>query len=405
MSRLRLLLRELFDSEVVRHPRYRAWERRHVRSAVQAGAGVLIVILVFDTFAMASVAIAEAALNIPLAIIAGIMLIALRRRSGPRRNPNGAAFVLGALVLTSSLLPIGLVPQAGAILIAYIPFVIIGSALFIPWNTSRHVAWLVVCVAMTLGFIVSPFSPGLDGRTADDLVVITVESVLVSFAGHVVLQRQRRSMFLQRLQVRGLNQLAAKQGRNLLALADELRAVARVDPLTGVANRLRLDEDLAGVARRALARDGGAALMVDIDWFKAYNDGHGHLAGDGVLRRVAAALTAQTRPSDRVYRYGGEEFLVLLPGASEREAAEIGERQRAAVASLAIPTNRARAARDEVVTVSLGVATIDVERDGASDPSSWLKAADDAMYASKLAGRNRVTVAGRAGPSLRDAVA
>ena len=405
MNRLRTLVREVVDSDVVNHPRYLAWERRHVRGAVRAGAAILVVILVIDAAAMVPVAPTVAALNLPLAIVGIIMFVALQRRSGPRRNPNGAALVLGAMSLTTTLLPLGLVPEAGPILLAYVPITIVASALFIPWNTTRHFTWLVVCLVMVGGFMASPFSRGLDARAAGDLLTITIDSVLVSLAGHLVLQRQRRSMFLQRLQVRELNQLAAHQGRELRNLADELRVVARVDPLTGVANRLRLDEDLESVARRATDVGHGAALMIDIDWFKSYNDSHGHLAGDAVLRRVAAALTAQTRPSDRVYRYGGEEFLVLLPGASVAEAAGIAERQRQAVASLAIRADRPGAGDDEIVTVSIGVASIAAGGQAEAGDDEWLKAADAAMYASKTAGRNRVTIADRGASPNRDAAA
>jgi len=227
----------------------------------------------------------------------------------------------------------------------------------------------------------------------------------VSFGGHLVLQRQRRSMFLQRMQLRDLNQLAAKQGRELRKLADDLRTAARIDPLTGVANRLRLDEDLKSVAHRSTDAGHGAALMIDIDWFKSYNDNHGHLAGDAVLRRVAAALTAQTRPSDRVYRYGGEEFLVLLPGASIAEAAGVAERQRAAVAGLDIRTDRPGAPDTEIVTVSIGVALIVAHHEVLIEDDGWLRAADDAMYASKSAGRNRVSISSLVQPPESDAAA
>ena len=187
------------------------------------------------------------------------MVVALTRRSGPRRNPTGAALLLGIMALTTSLLPLGLVPDAGPILLAYVPLVIVASALFIPWNTVRHMAWLAVCVAMVFGFLLSPFAAGLAESAVGDLITITIDSVLVSMGGHFVLQRQRRSMFLQRMQVRGLNQLAARQGAELRGLAEELRAAARVDPLTGVANRLRLEEDLEMVTRRDFDRADGAA--------------------------------------------------------------------------------------------------------------------------------------------------
>jgi diguanylate cyclase (GGDEF)-like protein len=393
VNRLRILVRDLVDAEVVNHPRYRAWERRHVRSAVRAAAPILVVILLIDAAVLVGVAPALSALNLAQAAVCVVMYSVLRRRDGPRRNPSGAALVLGPMALTTTLLPLGLVPQAGTVLIAYLPITIVASALFIPWNTTRNTTLLAVYLVMVVAFVLSPFSKAIDARTAGDLLTITIDSILVSFAGHLVLQRQRRSMFLQRMQLRDLNQLAAQQGRELRKLADDLRIAARVDPLTGVANRRRLDEDLEGVAHRAANVGQGAALMIDIDRFKDYNDIHGHLAGDAILRQVAAALTAQTRPTDRIYRYGGEEFLVLLPGTSVAEAAVVAERQRAAVASLAIRSDRPGAPDDEVVTVSIGVARIAAGDESPVEDDGWLRTADDAMYASKAAGRNRVSIA------------
>jgi diguanylate cyclase (GGDEF)-like protein len=399
VNRLRILVRDLVDADVVNQPRYRAWERRHVRSAVRAAAPILVVVLLIDAAVLVAVAPALSALNLAQAAVCLVMYGVLRRRDGPRRNPSGAALVLGPMALTTTLLPLGLVPQAGSVLIAYIPITIVASALFIPWNTTRNTTLLAVYLVMVVAFVLSPFSKALDARSAGDLLTITIDSVLVSFAGHLVLQRQRRSMFLQRMQLRDLNQLAARQGRELRKLADELRIAAHVDPLTGVANRLRLDEDLEGVTHRAPTVGQGAALMIDIDRFKDYNDNHGHLAGDAVLRRVAAALSAQTRPSDRIYRYGGEEFLVLLPGTSIADAAVVAERQRAAVANLAIPSDRPDAPDDEVVTVSIGVARIAAGDESPVEDDGWLRAADDAMYASKSAGRNQVSIASPVKPA------
>ena len=395
-NRIRELLRELIDANVVHQPRYRVWERRHVRSAARAGAAVLIVVLLFDAAAMSSFAPAITALNLPLAAIGAALLLVTRRRSGPRRNPTGAAILIGSTALASSLLPLGLVPEAGTIQIAYVPIVIVASALFIPWNTVRHASWLAVCLGMVFGFVVSPFAARLGDAAIGDLVTITIDSVLVSFGGHLVLQRQRRSMFLQRMQVRGLNELAARQGEDLRNLAEDLREAARVDPLTGVANRLRLGEDLEMVAGRDVDRGDGAALMIDIDRFKDFNDRHGHLAGDKVLRLVAETIANNSRPADRVYRFGGEEFIVLLPGATIIDALAVAERQRVAVAALGIRTERAgRTEDDEVVTISVGVAPLG--HGSSANPMSradeWLRAADIAMYESKVNGRNRVTVA------------
>ena len=266
--RLRSLVRHVIDADVVGQPRYRAWERRHVLAATRAGAAVLIVVLLFDAADMSSHAPAIAALNLPLAVVGAALLLALRLRSGPRRNPTGAAYLLGATALATSLLPLGLVPEAGTIQIAYVPIVIVASALFIPWNTVRHASWMVVCLAMVFGFVLSPLAARLTDAAVGDLQTITIDSVLVSLGGHLVLQRQRRSMFLQKMQLRGLNELAARQGQDLRNLTQELREAARVDPLTGIANRLRLGEDLEMVAGRDVDRGDGAALMIDIDRFK-----------------------------------------------------------------------------------------------------------------------------------------
>ena len=406
LNPIRGLVRDLADTQVVGQPRYRAWERRSVRTAARAGSAVVVAIFLIGAVLMSSVAPTVMLLNPPMALVATLLYLALRWRSGPRRNPSGAALVLLILALTNALLPLGFVSDASGILLAHVSMVIVASALFIPWNTTRHVAWLGICLAMVGGFVGLSLWADLRATAIDQLITITIDSVLISLAGHLILQRQRRGMFLQRMQLRGLNQLASSQSQDLRVLSVELRAAARVDPLTGVANRLRLGEDLEIVAERDAERGAGAALMIDIDRFKDYNDKHGHLAGDQVLRQVADALAANTRPTDRVYRFGGEEFLVLLPMATMIDALAVAERQRAAVADLGIRTDRpGRTDDDEVVTISVGIAPLDAA--SAKEPTAkvdeWLRAADEAMYVSKTTGRNRVTVAHA--PPGHDAVA
>ncbi len=396
LNPIRRLVRDLADAKVVRQPRYRAWERRTVRTAARSGSAVVVVVFLIGAVLMSSVAPTVTLLNPSMALVGTLLYVALRWRRGPRRNPSGGALVLVILALTNSLLPLGFASEAGGILLAHVAIVIVASALFIPWNTVRHVAWLGICVVMVSGYIGLSIIAGLHGIPTDQLITITIDSVLISLAGHLILQRQRRGMYLQRMQLRGLNRLAESQAQDLRVLSVELRDAARVDPLTGVANRLRLGEDLEIVAERDAERGAGAALMIDIDRFKDYNDGHGHLAGDEVLRQVADALAANTRPTDRVYRFGGEEFLVLLPMATIIEALAVAERQRAAVADLGIRTDRpGRTDDDEVVTISVGVAPLDaaLAKEPTAKVDEWLRAADEAMYVSKTTGRNRVTVA------------
>lgn len=182
--------------------------------------------------------------------------------------------------------------------------------------------------------------------------------------------------------------LAEQQGE-LEGLNRQLYEQSRQDPLTGIGNRLRMQEDLetteANVERY---RRGYAVALCDVDRFKAYNDSRGHLAGDDVLRAVAGVLRRTCRKGDAVYRYGGEELLVLLPGQGVELAAAAAERMRRAVESLAIahPTGEPAG----VVTISIGVAVRDAAGGGGIE--ALLRGADDALYRAKDGGRNRVVV-------------
>jgi diguanylate cyclase (GGDEF)-like protein len=127
-----------------------------------------------------------------------------------------------------------------------------------------------------------------------------------------------------------------------------------------------------------------------VDYFKRYNDAHGHLAGDDCLRAIARALRGVCRrPGDLAARYGGEEFVALLPGVDANRAAALGLAVRDAVANIAVP--HADSPLGPHVTVSVGVATLSPTRDG--DPTALLRAADAALYCAKSEGRNRVAKA------------
>jgi diguanylate cyclase (GGDEF)-like protein len=158
-----------------------------------------------------------------------------------------------------------------------------------------------------------------------------------------------------------------------------------LDPLTGLLNRAallaRFDEleQLAGHGEHASL----GMLVADLDHFKQVNDEHGHPAGDAVLKDIAYAMRKALRAFDLVYRIGGEEFVVLLPGADLEHSLEVGERLRAAVAE-----NRTG---DITVTMSLGAAAA---RGSAVHFADFYGAADAALYAAKRGGRDRVCAAG-----------
>ncbi len=182
--------------------------------------------------------------------------------------------------------------------------------------------------------------------------------------------------------------LAEQQGE-LERLNHDLYEQSRQDSLTGVGNRLRMEEDLetteGNVGRYG---QGYAVALCDVDHFKAYNDSRGHPAGDEVLRLVATALRRTCRRGDAVYRYGGEELLVLLPGQSQELAVAAAERMRDAVEALAIPHPHGEPA--PVVTISIGVAVREVARKGGVE--EVLREADEALYRAKRDGRNSVVV-------------
>jgi two-component system chemotaxis response regulator CheY len=170
------------------------------------------------------------------------------------------------------------------------------------------------------------------------------------------------------------------------------------DPLTELGNRRRMEEDLTKAQARALRanRSYGVALF-DVDHFKLYNDHHGHLAGDEVLRQIAQCFDKSVRAGESVYRYGGEEFLLLLPECSVEAAAVAAERLRRAVADTALP-HASRPTTPGLVTLSGGVSCW--EPGNPSSVTDLLHQADRALFAAKLAGRNCVVVA--PAPALGD---
>jgi diguanylate cyclase (GGDEF)-like protein len=170
--------------------------------------------------------------------------------------------------------------------------------------------------------------------------------------------------------------------------SDLLRSMALMDGLTGVANRRKFNEDILADWRLCFREQKPLSLiLVDVDYFKRYNDHYGHPAGDGCLKSIAQALSeAVRRPYDLVARYGGEEFACVLPNTALSGAVEIAERMRERVRTLGIEHSASDV--DRVVTISLGVATLTPTRD--LEFQALIEAADKQLYEAKNAGRARV---------------
>jgi diguanylate cyclase (GGDEF)-like protein len=173
---------------------------------------------------------------------------------------------------------------------------------------------------------------------------------------------------------------------NSLNLQKEFEQHANVDVLTGLYNRRWINDYFQRFMARIHYHDALpdlSVLLVDVDYFKAFNDRFGHLAGDQALRCVADALKVSVRPTDMVARYGGEEFLVILPETIEEDALLVAERMREGVKRSAIEMSNTIYPR---VTISVGVAHL-IPGD---DFASLIKAADVALYQAKENGRDQV---------------
>ena len=187
------------------------------------------------------------------------------------------------------------------------------------------------------------------------------------------------------LRIKKLQSELAAREKELAFMNDRLREISMTDGLTGVENRRSLEERLHDMWQHSLRLHEPIALVIcDIDKFKSVNDQYGHQAGDSVLKEFAQLLKNEAREIDRVGRYGGEEFLLILPGTVLDAAVTFAERLREKVAGHTFSYTGGTLCR----TMSCGVAGTPHPR--VKDQEGLLRAADDALYVAKETGRNRV---------------
>ncbi|MBS3942264.1 MAG: GGDEF domain-containing protein [Actinobacteria bacterium] len=330
---------------------------------------LVLAILVFDFGAGVGDAYRRIALP-GLLLVNGGLLASLWRRWVPLPVVGlfvflgPAAWVLGRLV-TWELVPSTRPANAGLLVAALAWYGVVFSLAFLVFGTRRGaIVALASYLLLYLGATVSAVAGMLADSGAIGVVVFLA-------AGHCVL------IMIVWVLARNVERLAVTRAR-----AELLELQATTDPLTGVANRRRVDEELLlQVARARRDRQPFAVVLVDLDHFKAVNDTYGHEVGDQVLVTAVTWLRSAVRETDLLGRWGGEEFVILAPGTAHEEACALAERCRAAVAAAgeADPGKR--------VTASLGVATFAVHDD---DARSLMRRADLAMYTAKREGRDRV---------------
>jgi diguanylate cyclase (GGDEF)-like protein len=278
------------------------------------------------------------------------------------------------------------------------------TMLWAPMMPAREVMWLVVISLVSSGGIVFAIDSRLRlGYSLAPMMppVLTAVATGHELASFLVVGAALMQFFLVRAsRVVHADYWAAAQARaELEQRAKWLEQQSITDAVTQVSNRQHFDSQLALEWVRA-RRDGSALslLMIDVDHFKRINDQHGHQVGDECLRSIARALADQLRGADLLARYGGEEFVALLPGAPTEAALATAERLRIAVAGLQVPCLPPGSG----TSCSIGLHTAWPARGGSA--ATLLAGADEALYAAKAQGRNRVNLfaASPPGASLQD---
>lgn len=308
-----------------------------------------------------------------------------------RRQPEAVVFVvLIAVDVATIALALGHPPlvlvSAGYVLL--LPTVV---SLVIPWATRIHIVWLGMHAALVLGYAFVTPDASVPPGAKDELIGLLIVAIAVSQYGHLANLRAQVRSFSQIERIRALN----RQGRRDQTRVDRLNATleqtANTDAMTGLGNRTALKSALK-VIRSRIERHGEmyGILMLDLDRFKAINDKLGHLHGDDVLRSAVDAMTRVLRPGDAAFRYGGEEFLVLMRLTSPGEALVAAERIRRSTDGLRIP-NAANTPYGHL-TMSVGFTTVE-RADLPADDETWLARADGALYRAKANGRNRCEMA------------
>lgn len=221
-----------------------------------------------------------------------------------------------------------------------------------------------------------------------------IEEVLVRVTNHLTLWRQYKELLDKHSRLQEEVERRQQVERELQRANEQLSQLALVDNLTQLANRRAFDAYLhhewQRLSRQAYQQSAYLSLiLVDVDFFKRYNDTYGHVVGDQCLQQVAFALQhCAERSTDLVARYGGEEFVMVLPDVNRKGAIAIAQRVQTAIADLNI--SHANSAISHLVTVSLGVATVIPTL--ATTPGSLIQLADLALYAAKSNGRNQYRV-------------
>jgi diguanylate cyclase (GGDEF)-like protein len=395
-----------------RDRRLRAVYRRELQNSVfyaslivSAGVAAAAVISILIEPAVAP---AYLAMALPLVTL-GLAIAGCVRMRG-RRYVIPLGMLVGLVPIFSIAIGVDLVERSVAVAISCYGLIPLAFAIFIPLERRPHLTWLILANLLFFGMTIPTGMIALDPTHPVAIAMAAAIAAGLSIGANEVQLRRRHEINGQILAVRGLygrmkeheqdlrrqdeflfmqQETLVVQQAELLRLNEELETIARLDALTGLGNRLRLNEDLAALASR-IERNGGTAgiLLMDLDRFKRLNDAAGHLAGDAALRGVAEVLKKTSRTGDGVYRYGGEEFLVLLHDCDESGLYAAGQRYLTGIqaAGMIHPDNPPYG----LVTASGGATELNQSNCG--DVDSAMHDSDEMLYMAKDSGRNRLEI-------------
>jgi len=324
------------------------------------------------------------ALLMRLAIVTPLVLVLLVivTQRPPERIREGAAFTMTILVAGGLA---WIAAQSHAPLISHYQYGIALVLIFTNVVLQLRFTYAVIASLLQVGlYALAASATVVDPRVRLAGALLVGSAAIFTLFANWRLNRNERVTFLLSLRDR-------IRTRELWQQNMMLHELSGLDPLTGLANRRLFDEQIASIWRRALiSAEEVGLLMVDVDYFKAFNDRYGHVSGDECLRLVAESLKREVRAStDCLARYGGEEFVVSLPGLDLEACFDVANRMRQAIEDLGLPHEGSPGIGR--VTISVGVATR--RADPSVTVSDLVHSADKAMYRAKRRGRNRVQAA------------
>lgn len=359
---------------------------RRSRLLVIAG---LLALVIYNLYIFNDYVIRPESLQVAAWIRFGLMtpiglaaLYAVYRGLSPvLREATMAATIVMAMLLSSVNFYLSDSPYSFLDTFSFGLILLVGNIVF-SLRFGFALASSLLCAVVMTSFVVS--YEHTDKAVKINTLVVFASSAVFTLLANYRLEFSERQAYLLLLRERLGNEATLQDNQ-------ALTRISTTDPLTGVANRRHFDEVLTQRWNEAITEHTMLGMLVlDIDCFKNYNDRYGHLEGDACLRRVAQEIQSHVRNElDLVVRYGGEEFVVLMPNASTSSAFQAAERIRRGIEALAIPNEGVL--HSPVVTISIGVA---VTRPAAAiPPSTLLLQADEALYQAKREGRNRCVLA------------